>query len=167
MLEDRLIPRYEERMYRMTLEISKFIEFDGGDVVQLGIEDLEEIQALFSNRPDRPDAFHKKQLDAGPFYGIRSQGDLRSVAGIHIISSWANVAAVGNVYTHPDYRGRGLATRTSAAVVRDLLELGFRTIVLNVAVNNEPAIHSYRRLGFQPVCEYNEGIADLLSVQAA
>lgn len=167
MLEGRLIPRYEERMYRMALERSEFSGVLSGEVVRLGIDDLEEVEALFSNKPDRPDAFHAKQIIDGPFYGIRIEGELRSVAGIHIVSHWASVAAVGNVYTHPTFRGRGLATRTSSAVVRDLLDLDIRTIVLNVAVDNEPAIHSYRRLGFQPVCEYNEGIANLLSVQAS
>jgi ribosomal protein S18 acetylase RimI-like enzyme len=161
MLEGRLIPRHEERMYRMALERHEFPEFDGDDVVRLGIEDLEEIKALFSNRPDRPDAFHEKQLSTGPFYGVRVQNNLRSVAGIHILSHWASIAALGNVYTHPDYRGRGFATQASAAVVRDLLEFEINTIVLNVAIKNEPALHTYKRLGFKSICEYYEGIADL------
>jgi len=65
------------------------------------------------------------------------------------------------VFTRPDRRGQGLATRASAAVVKALLEQNIQTIVLNVAMDNEPAVRCYRRLGFRPYCDYYEGVGKL------
>ena len=39
------------------------------------------------------------------------QNDLISVAGIHNLSDRYNIAAIGNIVTHLDHRGQGLAYR--------------------------------------------------------
>ena len=77
------------------------------------------------------------------------------------VSERRSVAAVGNVFTHPAHRGRGLATRVTAAVVRTLLERRLRTVVLNVAMHNAPALRCYEQLGFWPFCGYDEGVGQL------
>ena len=43
-------------------------------------------------------------------------GALVAVAGTHLVSDTYGVAAIGNVFTHPDYRGRGYATLATGAV---------------------------------------------------
>ena len=57
------------------------------------------------------DAFRQRSLELGVFYGVFEGERLVSVAGTHIVSDNERIAALGNVMTHPDYRGRGLATR--------------------------------------------------------
>lgn len=157
MLDQWLQPILEARMWRMNLEPGKFPSVSTAGVERLGPGDLSAIQRLYERYPDQPDAFHERQLAMGPFYGIRENEEIISIAGVHIISPWASVAAIGNVFTRPDRRGQGLATRTSAAVVQAVLEQGIDTIVLNVAMVNEPALRCYKNLGFTPYCNYYEG----------
>jgi len=157
MIDQGLEPIFEQRMWRMNLEPSKFPSVSTAGVERLGPEDLSAIHHLYGNHPDQPDAFHERQLVVGPFFGIRENEELISIAGVHIISPWASVAAIGNVFTRPDRRGQGLATRTSAAVVQAVLEQGIDMIVLNVAMDNEPALRCYQNLGFTPYCNYYEG----------
>jgi ribosomal protein S18 acetylase RimI-like enzyme len=56
---------------------------------------------------------------------------------------------VGGVFTHPDYRGRGLATRGVAAWAGRLFEAGLERMALHVSATNTPAIRAYERAGFQ------------------
>jgi predicted GNAT family acetyltransferase len=84
---------------------------------------------------------------------------LVAVAGTHLVSPTYNVAAVGNVFTHPNYRGRGFGTATTSAVVDELLESGIRDIVLNVSRGNAIAVRLYERLGFERYCPFLEGPA--------
>ena len=44
----------------------------------------------------------------GVYYGVRVNGRLVAAAGTHVISREARLAAVGNVMTAPDFRGRAL-----------------------------------------------------------
>jgi GNAT superfamily N-acetyltransferase len=157
LFEKRLKPSHETRMWRMVLRSDDFTGAQMSDIASLGPADLPAILALFADHADQPDAFDHSQLNEGPFFGIFDQDELVCLAGIHVLSEWAGVAAVGNVFTRPDKRGQGLATRTSAAVVNALLNLNIRTIVLNVAMQNEPALRCYRRLGFWSYCGYYEG----------
>lgn len=157
MLDQRLEPTFEQRMWRMKLNQRDTPSVSIHGVERLGSEDLPAILQLYGNFPDRPDAFHERQLATGSFFGIRESDEIVSIAGVHILSRWASVAAIGNVFTRPDRRGRGLATKASAAVVQAALKEGIRTIVLNVATDNEAAIRCYRNLGFDQHCSYHEG----------
>jgi RimJ/RimL family protein N-acetyltransferase len=161
LLAGRLVAEREVRMWRMALRPSAFQAALAEGAIPLGQPDLPEILELFNDDPDRPDAFHERQLREGVFFGVRHEGRLAGLAGTHILSVTHTVGAIGNVFTRPDLRNRGFATRATAAVVRALLERGVTTIVLNVAMDNEPAIRSYRRLGFWPFCGYDEGIGRL------
>ncbi len=165
LLSRRLTASTEQRMWRMTLDPGQFpgppLE---SEVERLSPEDLPAIEALFADHSRQPDSFHVSQLLESPFFGIRRGNELISIAGTHAVSTWASVAAVGNVFTRPDQRGLGHATRASAAVVAALLELGIRTVVLNVAKDNEPAIRCFHHLGFHSYCKYHEGIGELSRV---
>ncbi len=157
MINSNLKSVFEARMWRMFLDRDKFPSLSTAGVERLGRDDLSAIQRLYGSFSDQPDAFQERQLAMGPFYGIRENGEIISIAGVHIVSPWASVAAVGNVFTRPDRRGQGLATRTSAAVVQAVLDDGIDTIVLNVASDNEPALRCYEKLGFEAHCHYYEG----------
>jgi ribosomal protein S18 acetylase RimI-like enzyme len=160
-LGDRLRSKRETQMWRMVLRPEDFPAGRSEGAEPLKTSDLPLLLGLFDEHPDRPDAFDAGQLDTGIFYGIRLAGELVAVAGTHVIGRETRVAAVGNVFTHPDRRRRGFAERASAAVVEALLGQGVGTIVLNVAMANDPALGLYRGLGFWPFCGYYEGVGEL------
>lgn len=126
-------------------------------VVRLNEENLPEIQELFAGHSDAPDAFLSAQLHSGIFYGVFDHQRLIAISGTHVRSPRYRLAAIGNVFTHPDYRGLGYASLITQEVVDDLLARGTETIVLNVVQSNRPAIKAYERIGFQVHCEYVEG----------
>jgi ribosomal protein S18 acetylase RimI-like enzyme len=94
----------------------------------------------------------------GVYYGIRDGGRLVAAAGTHVISAEAGLAAVGNVLTHPDYRGRGFAKLTTSAVTQELLR-SCTEVVLNVRSDNPPAIAAYRALGYRQHAIFEERLA--------
>lgn len=95
---------------------------------------------------------------SGVYYGVRVGGKLVAAAGTHVISRSARLAAVGNVMTHPDHRGRGYAKLTTSAVTQELLR-SCDQVVLNVRSDNPPAIAAYRALGYREHCRFEERLA--------
>jgi ribosomal protein S18 acetylase RimI-like enzyme len=88
-----------------------------------------------------------KQVEDGIYYGVEARGKLVSAAGTHIHSLAEGVGVIGNVFTHPDYRGRGYGTAVTAAVAEYLLRR-CDIVVLNVDPANRTARHVYESLGF-------------------
>lgn len=167
MLKPRMLIERQQLMWRMVCNLDQFrARPDSAGAQILGNDDLEDVRALFADHPDQPDAFSPAQMTNGVFYGIFEQDQLVSLAGTHVVSPPEKLAALGNVFTHPDWRGRGLATLASAAVLSHLLEIGVKSVILNVAMDNEAAIQSYRHLGFTPFCGYYEGVAQISSAGA-
>ncbi len=160
-IANRLQPSVETIMLRMSLKPNEFPPESAQDAFRLDASDLPAVRSLFAHYQDRPDAFQESQLQSGFFFGVWEDQNLISIAGTHVVSTNMGVAAVGNVFTRPDRRASGQATRSTAGVVNALLEAGVRIIVLNVAKDNLPAIRCYRRLGFQPSYEYLEGIGEI------
>jgi GNAT superfamily N-acetyltransferase len=60
---------------------------------------------------------------------------------------------IGGVYVHPDYRGQGIATLMTAALVRNLVARG-KGVSLFVKKLNAPAKAVYRRVGFKSTGDY-------------
>jgi len=56
---------------------------------------------------------------------------------------------VGGVFTDPELRGRGLATRALAVWARRLFDEGLSFLALHVNAANVPAIRAYERVGFR------------------
>ena len=129
----------------------------GTDVVRLAPSQAGQLAALYALGGAH--AFSPAQVEQGVFYGLFSEGQLVAAAGTHLVSPTYGVGAVGNVYTHPDHRGRGYGTAVVSAVVVELLDRGIRDVVLNVGRDNAPAIHLYDKLGFARACPFLEGPA--------
>jgi ribosomal protein S18 acetylase RimI-like enzyme len=91
----------------------------------------------------------------GIYRGIRVNGRLVAAAGTHVIGRGARIAVVGNVLTQPEFRGRGYAQATTAAVTAKLLEFCDH-VVLNVRSDNPPALNAYRRLGYAEHVRFEE-----------
>lgn len=121
---------------------------------ELTADDLAELTAFYELAYPAH-SFVPNMIVNGPYVGVRRDGVLLAVAGVHVWSPDYRVAALGNVATHPGARGAGLASVAVAALCRRLLATVDR-IALNVKADNVPAIALYRRLGFSPVAEYTE-----------
>jgi ribosomal protein S18 acetylase RimI-like enzyme len=158
-----LARRYEivelKEMCRMVLDWTAYRPACTDAAVRLSREDLQDLQRLYADgreNGEEPDFFFPSMLDDGVFYGVREGGELAAAAGTHLAVREEGVAAVGNVYTRRDRRGRGLAAQTTSAVVNELRGL---TVALNVSRKNGAAIRVYERLGFRRHCDYYEGTA--------
>ncbi len=156
-----LAARYQivelKEMCRMVLDWRAFRPAPGDGVVRLSAPDLGDLERLYADghaTGEAPDFFFPSMLDDGVFFGVREGRELIAAAGTHLVVPAEGVAAVGNVYTRRDRRGRGLAAQTTSAVVNELAGL---TVALNVSRKNESAIRVYERLGFRRYCDYYEG----------
>lgn len=94
----------------------------------------------------------------GVYYGVRVAGRLVAAAGTHVISREAKMAAVGNVLTHHDFRGRGFAKATTSAVTQELLRT-CDDVVLNVRSDNPPALGAYTAIGYSEHNRFEERLS--------
>ena len=99
-----------------------------------------------------------ESISNGVYFGVRTGGRLVAAAGTHVISREARMAAVGNVLTHHDFRGRGYAKATTSAVTQELLRM-CDDVVLNVRSDNPPALAAYRALGYGEHNRFEERLA--------
>lgn len=93
-------------------------------------------------------------------------GELVAAGGTHVVDLVGGVAAIGNMYTHPQWRGRGLARAVLSAIVGALQRQRLSLIVLNVDRRNIIARRFYENYGFRLHCEFLEGIGVLRDTQA-
>lgn len=139
---------------------SRLEAVDTGAAVRLSAANLGELEALY--RASYPgNWFDPRMLETGHYYGLRDGDALASVAGVHVYSPRYQVAALGNITTRPELRGRGLATVVTAKLCRELLG-SVDQVGLNVAAANVGAIGCYERLGFERVAEYGEYMLELI-----
>jgi len=134
---------------------SKVDAVDTREACTLGPSDRAEVEALFA-RAYPGNWFVPRMLETQTYAGVRKDGLLVAVAGVHVVSRAMRVAALGNVTTDPSRRGEGLARIATAAVCHKLRAMDVETIGLNVESTNESAIALYRRLGFDRVGSYEE-----------
>ena len=146
-------------MFRMVLPPASFNPVEG-HCLRLGKRHAEQLVALYALGGGAV-AFSPSQIAGGVFYGAFSDGQLVAAAGTHLVSPSYGVAAVGNVFTHPEFRGLGYGSATTTAVVAELLARDIRDVVLNVGQENERAIRVYERLGFERYCPFLEGPASI------
>jgi GNAT superfamily N-acetyltransferase len=144
-------------MWRMCFTPKPITQPAGINVHSLGVEDLAQIEQLYENQHDAPDGYHPRQLQLGPFAGVWESGMLVATAGVHVLSKSQKLAAVGNIFTHPDWRRHGYAEACTASVLLTLIKIGLETIVLNVGQKNQKAKRLYERMGFKIHCPFYEG----------
>jgi ribosomal protein S18 acetylase RimI-like enzyme len=153
------IYEYRERHEMRRMMLDDFRPRNGG-AEALGPAACGEIERLYACGTGGGIAFAPFQLETGMFRGIRRKGELVAVAGVQVASRGEGVAAVGNVFTRPDWRGRGLAQAATSAVAAAAMEAGIGTIGLNVAASNAAAIRAYESIGFRTRFGYFEGVAE-------
>jgi ribosomal protein S18 acetylase RimI-like enzyme len=124
---------------------------------QLDVAALRKLYADGEPTAESPDFFYDSMVPHGVFFGAYEGEELVAAAGTHLFAPEEGAAAIGNVYTRRDRRGRGLGRAVTAAVLHRLRHL--ETVGLNVREDNIPAIRVYESLGFVKHCEFFEAIA--------
>ncbi len=142
-------------LLRMVVDRDSFLPF-AGSAERLVAADIEELNRLYQlgSRAGFPASI----LDDGIYYGVRVAGRLVSAAGTHVINAREEIAVVGNVMTHADYRGHDFAKLVTSGVTAELLAR-VPDVALNVYAENAPAIAAYLRLGYREHCRLTERFA--------
>lgn len=133
-----------------------FPKGNGGEVVHIPPSEINAVKDLYQKSyPEN--WFDPRMLETGQYFGIKDEAvdEYISIAGVHVYSPTYDVAAIGNIATHPQYRGKGYATQVTAYLCESLSQK-VKFIGLNVKVNNEAAIACYKKLGFKRIGKYHE-----------
>jgi RimJ/RimL family protein N-acetyltransferase len=162
-LDKRYRLRHVRDMIRMVVRKEEFRPASQQDQAErLTMRDLPELNRIY--RLAAAGAFAPYQMETGIFYGLKVNGRLVSTAGTHVISAAQRIVAVGNVFTHPHFRGHGYAQAVTGAVTAEALR-GFgpdtpgepeAIAILNVRADNLPAIAAYRKLGYRDALHFIE-----------
>lgn len=141
------------QMVRMWVDRQTFRAAEDPGVEPLSSSDAGELNRLY--RLGFGSWLPPQAIVEGVYFGIRVNGRLVAAAGTHVIGRRAGIAVVGNVLTQPEFRGRGYAQATTAAVTSNLLQFCDH-VVLNVRSDNPPALNAYRRLGYAEHLRFEE-----------
>ncbi|HNM78585.1 MAG TPA: GNAT family N-acetyltransferase [Tepidiformaceae bacterium] len=147
----------QQPMIRMAVTRERFEPVVDQPTAVLSGIDIRKVNALYGSEGG-PSYYIPEHIDSGVYRGVVEEGRLVAIAGTHVVSRQEGVAVVGNVFTHPDYRGKGYATATTSAVTETLLKYCDH-VVLTVDPNNTPAVAAYARLGYREVCQLVEASA--------
>jgi RimJ/RimL family protein N-acetyltransferase len=169
-LSDTLLKRYGGEFHGKYLKMAltnKFLieSIDSSLAVQLTSCNMSSILNLYAvSYPNN--WFDPRMVETGQLFGLwlsaissllDGQEDVVvAIAGIHVYSPSYNVAALGNIAVHCNYRNRGYGATVTAALIKNLLANSISFIGLNVDKSNESAIKCYMKLGFTIVGEYEE-----------
>ena len=148
--------RHISRMMRMLVTRDSFRPNNRAAQPMLGAH-VDLLNRLYNAEGD-PTHYRREHISDGCYWGVVDEERLVAVAGTHAIGRTHSIAILGNVFTHPRFRGRGHATTATSAVTAALLEQ-VDEVVLSVDPQNEPAIHAYRKLGYVQVGEIIEASA--------
>lgn len=125
----------------------------GEDIVPLTDADAPQMLALA--KLTEPGPFLTRTHAMGRFLGVRIDGRLAAMAGERM--RFPGYTEVSGVCTHPDFRGRGLARRLSAAVAKNIERRDQRPF-LHAWRSNTAAIALYEALGFELRTEVNVSV---------
>ena len=146
-----------KRMIRMSLRKEDYRSQEMNlPVRRLDHSDTAAIMGLYQHYPDN--FFEPYQLETGLYFGIDAdEGDaLAAIAGIHVFSQAYDIAAIGNLVTHPDHRRKSYATAVTTSLLNELFE-SVSLVTLNVQEGNLAAIGTYEKFGFNHHHVYYEG----------
>ena len=110
--------KYYGLNYKMALR-KPVSEISDEHIFRLTTADLPKIKGLYSIAyPEN--WFDERMLETGKYFGYFVKNDLVGIVGIHVYSEKYRAAALGNIATHPDYRGQQIAFKLTSTLCHDL-----------------------------------------------
>ncbi|ADM27477.1 GCN5-related N-acetyltransferase [Ignisphaera aggregans DSM 17230] len=133
--------------YDMVVDEKSFIQYNNPIVHRLSLDDIEAFIAI-KRIQGREIGYEEAQriLLRGRYYGVYIDRMIVAIAGRYI--ALPEVWVIGDVYVHPDYRGRGYGKAVTSAITRDAVASG-AIAMLHVDTENIPAINLYKGLGYR------------------
>jgi ribosomal protein S18 acetylase RimI-like enzyme len=117
---------------------------DCAEAIGLEVADVPEMLELVAET--EPGPFLARTIELGQYIGIRREGKLVAMAGERFrLAGWTEVSAV---CTNPDYRGQGLASQLTGALIASIQRRSER-VFLHALATNTGAIRLYEGLGFR------------------
>ena len=104
---------------------------------------LKEVQGISMDKSKAMDILYRYR-----YYGLFVEDKLVSTACAYL--RMPEVWIIGDVFTHPDYRGRGYAKAVTSAITNDAIVSGAKAL-LHVRADNKPAIRVYRAIGYKEI----------------
>jgi ribosomal protein S18 acetylase RimI-like enzyme len=156
----RLRETYGERPlgthFKMKLVDYRPVVDSSADITRLNRSNVQELREFYSAA--YPGSYFGEMiLDTEKFFGCKEQGKLVAVAGVHVYSREYKIGVLGSIATHPDFRGRRLASQVTCRLIDDLKN-DVDLICLNVKADNAPAVRCYEKLGFVKTHEFEEAL---------
>jgi len=139
--------------YRMILNGNPETVNDN-NIRRLKISDLQIVKELYAIAYPC-NWFDSRMVETGKYFGYFLKERLIGVSGIHVYSSEYRIAALGNIATHPDFRGQKIAYKLTSLLCNDLKKSA-DIIGLNVKSDNPAAIKCYENIGFKIRSSYDE-----------
>lgn len=96
----------------------------------------------------------ERRVAAGDLFVWQDNDDIVSMAARS--RPMPHGITVNLVYTPPELRGRGYATACVAALSQRLLDSGYDFCCLFTDLSNPTSNSIYQRIGYRPVCDFNE-----------
>ena len=136
-----------------------FADDKNDNIIRLELSHSQQLLELYKQAcPDN--YFNNSMLETRKYFGCFIEDRLVAVAGVHVYSKQYKIAVLGNIATYEKFRSKGLATKVTAALVKELAGEGL-LVALNVKSDNEAAIKCYSNLGFEKTHEYEESLFTL------
>ncbi|WP_071673982.1 GNAT family N-acetyltransferase [Nioella nitratireducens] len=138
------------RWWRPQVRVRRLLAEDAEPWRALRLEALRLHPEAFGSTHDewagQPLSVFVDRLNRAVILGAFFRGDL---VGSMALDAEGETGEITAVYIRPDQRGRGLARRLMARVLRIAKQAGLRRLTLTVAETNHPALRFYLAAGFR------------------
>ena len=93
-------------------------------------------------------AFFERRMETSSLY-LWEDGAPRTIVAVSGVTP--NTIRLSGVFTDPEFRRKGYATATVAAISRLMLDSGHRICLLFTEITDPSANRLYRRIGYEPI----------------
>jgi ribosomal protein S18 acetylase RimI-like enzyme len=146
----KFFPEYKKEiaLYRMGLKKGEQKDFEKYAYQMLSERNRQEIVSFM--RTTDPIYWGTRNLedilidDNNKWFGIIEKERLIAITGVWNYQKIGYIIVVG---THPDYWNRGVASSLISSVLKEMFG-DKEEALITVRVENEPAVHTYKKLGF-------------------